>query len=177
MLAAAVIHDHLLFLGWAQQYLGFFGRNSSFFLCVFIALATRCYCNTDAVMVKWSQQKSGSSAWRSGCFCTSGDAPSELLGGWPENNKRSIGCCGEAQTTSPRNWTPEKRTWRRNSTSCSSGWNMGEHWLHMGMMLLATSCQWKTKTTGKLWSVAVLKKALIERDIKDNFILGRDTSH
>lgn len=28
------------------------------FLCVFTALATRCYCNTDAVMVKWSQPKS-----------------------------------------------------------------------------------------------------------------------
>lgn len=52
----------------------------------------------------------------------------------------------------------------------------------------STDCTWewcfwppalggRLRTKGKLWSIVSLKEALIERDIKDHLILGRDTFH
>lgn len=130
-------------------------------LCVFTALATRCYYNTNTVMVKWSQPDRGPgiSAWKGLSAplvpLASVTPTPELL--WSCHGEprvkwqaqgwhRSIGCCDEAKTTSSRNQAPacKRRVWRMDSMVCMHLRVKRGRGLCRGMMLLVTNCQWKT---------------------------------
>lgn len=130
-------------------------------LCVFIALATRCYCNTNTVMVKWSRPAPGpgSSPWKGLSALlvplASVMPTPELLWSWHGEPRvkgqaqgcyRSVRCCGEAKTTASGNWgpTPKRRVWRMDSMLCTHLRMKYGSGLHSGMMLLVASCWWKT---------------------------------
>ena len=136
-------------------------------LCVFIALATRCYCNTNTVVVGWSppDRVPWSSAWK-GLAAPLVPLPSvmpmpKLLWGWHGEPwvkgqvcgwYRSIGCCGEAKTTS-RNRAPthKRRVCSVDSMVC----------VHLRMKYgRGKWCFWSPTvggrpiTEGKMWNAA-----------------------
>lgn len=130
-----------------------------FLLCVFTVLATRCYCNTNTVMAKWSQPDRGPSPSWKGLSAPLAPLASvtpmpELLWSWHDEHwvkgqvqgwYRSIGHCGEAKTTSYRNWGPtrKRRVWRMDSMVCMHLQVKYGKGLRRGMMLLVTNCRWK----------------------------------